>query len=104
MGAGIPEAFASLLRMQSAALSQQEKSPVSTRTQTGLASKEVPRAMRRLIGSRGSDASHEALVAASVAESLGCDNDEESREAYRKARKTGKWERTRRRGAREEQR
>ena len=99
-----PRASASVLRMQNAPPPQQETTPLMARAQKGLHFLGVARATRRLIGSRGGAARQEAPVTAAVAESKGCDNDDKSRVAYRKARKTGKWARTGGRDGRKEPR
>ena len=62
MGAGFPEAFASIPRGQTAALSRREKSLVPVSTQNCLKFTDVSATRRRLFGSCGCAARQDILI------------------------------------------
>ena len=89
VGARFPNAFVSVLFMQNAALSRQEKSLVLASTLESLAYMDVAMTMRRLFGTCGGAARRNILVAEDADESLGSDKDQGAREAYRNAKNRG---------------
>ena len=62
MGAGAPEQFASILRVDNTALSRQEKSLVLASCHKSLRFDDASASMRRLFGSRGSGGRQDALL------------------------------------------
>ena len=88
IGASFPEAFASALRIQNAALSRRKKSLALAGAQKSLAFMVFAMAMRRLFGSCGGAARQDAVVAADVAEAVGSDKDPESLAARSTGMKT----------------
>ena len=84
MGAGFPDEFASVLCMQNASLSKNERQLVMASVGSSLSFVHVAAQMRRLFGNIGTAQNQDALVA------QGMDNvsDEEDSEAWAAYRKT----------------
>ena len=87
MGAGSPEQFISILRMDDAALSRQEKPLVMASCHKSLRFEDASANMPRLFGLRGGGSRQDALLTEEAAESPLSDTDLDVLAAYRKANK-----------------
>ena len=90
MGAGFPETFVFVLRMQDAAPSRLEKSLASASTQRSLIFEDVAMTMRRLFGSRGGAARQDILVEEDVEASLESMRTEEREQRTARRRNRGR--------------
>ena len=89
MGAALPEQFASVLRMDNAALSREEKSLVRARWYTSMQFGDASANMRSLFGSRGSGRRQDAMLTEEAAEFRASDRDLDVLAAHMKANKQG---------------
>ena len=99
MGAGCPEQFVPIRRMQNVGLSCQEKSLASASGQTILKFVGAAANTRRLFGSCVGAASEDVLFTGDVDRPLGGDGDQEARATYQKAGKQAAGRKRRREGS-----
>ena len=88
MGAGFPESFVSIRRMQNAALSHREKSLEPASVRESLKFTDAAASMRRFFGSCGSAARHDILI---TEDADGHSGSDKGREARAVKKKRNKW-------------
>ena len=95
MGAGFPEQAVSILRMQTAGPSRQEKSPAPASGHESLRFVDVAANLRRLFGSCGDMDRQDVMVTEEADGSSGGDKEKAACATYRKAKKQGVGQRKR---------